>query len=777
MSNVIKNSTKNDKAATALKKNENSSRILASGCDNVQSNHKFTPAISHRSSLHRLNDSDTSSIFIDKNESSPFERKRLQTGYTSPNRFSLKNTKTSTEYNSNERKTTFIRDNHVASNNTKQNMKLKAWSRIKDIKQANINFYSQKGSERTSFGKKETKSMFRLKEGEKYETKLLETKYIKSSLEGYQSPNPVRHCIKRVPEEPQLLKRAGSVIKKTEMSPLKVANNKSSTSYKEGKKEFTKPLNNSSSTIFKEYNSLKVDSKAPYKQKNSSNPFCKKPPINPAPKKTSEMPKEQSNSSSSFILPIRKLSTPPGRDSLRSLEKSKPMALSVKNLETLSTAKYTEEVVEYIKNYIRIHKEIPATNINFYRIGKLLGKGAFGKVNMGMHKLTGKLVAIKSIRKSVLANEETQRKVMQEFNVVKLLKNPNVIRLYESFETENHMIIVMELCLGGDLLSYIRTHKRLKEDLARFAFRNLIMGLNHCHSKGVLHRDIKLENLLINSEGILKIGDFGEATTIKQGEKIFARRGTPAYIAPEVLKGKGYEGFGIDIWSAGVVLYTMLYGAVPFKSSNAKELHKLILQGRYVLKDDVSEDARDLIKRLLERNPRKRFAIPEILAHRWMRKVTNETLLFTSKETHENWSSIDERESVFSEESLEAENNEVEENNMTKSVILGPFNTTLTENSISEFFLQEHELFNKESIIKFSAKVKDIDKQYEKDNNGEIDNGIYTKLIHDSEEDSNNEEEKINSDESEDTEYIDSLPEKKQFMEFNIQKAKTIGNS
>eukprot|EP00826_Nyctotherus_ovalis_P045050 TRINITY_DN4930_c0_g1_i10.p1 TRINITY_DN4930_c0_g1~~TRINITY_DN4930_c0_g1_i10.p1 ORF type:complete len:487 (-),score=150.53 TRINITY_DN4930_c0_g1_i10:288-1748(-) len=448
--------------------------------------------------------------------------------------------------------------------------------------------------------------------------------------------------------------------------------------------------------------------------------------------------------------------------------KTKVLTLSIKNLERLIMAKYAEEVIEHIKSHFQASKAIPATRMDFYKVGRVLGKGAFGKVRVGLHKLTGKLVAIKSIQKSVLASEESQKKAVQEFNVLKLLRHPNVIRLYERFETDKHVVLVIELCSGEDLLTYIRNRKRLSEDAARFAFRSLIMGLNHCHSKGVIHRDVKLDNILLSGDGIPKLGDFGAAFTVQEGVKVLGRCGTPAYTAPEVLKGKEYS-YGVDVWSAGVVLYAMLHGSVPFRASSVKDLHALILKGKYSLKEDISEDARDLIKNLLEKDPRRRFSIPEILAHRWMRRATTATSLFTREEREscrEVWLDS-EAASTLTGQSLESVRSE------PKSLVLGPFNTTLSERGMTELVPEECDLVDKRKVIKFMGKVREADDKYEKDNNGEIDNGIYTKLIHNSNESSDNEEEKIDSEELEDTDFVQN---KKQFIEFNIHKTAIIGN-
>ena len=131
---------------------------------------------------------------------------------------------------------------------------------------------------------------------------------------------------------------------------------------------------------------------------------------------------------------------------------------------------------------------------------------------------------------------------------------------------------MIEICAGGDLLNYVRKRRQLKEEVAKSVFKQLINGIAYCHSKSILHRDIKLDNILLSSNGEVKICDFGVSKVVKRGEMMTEQCGTPAYIAPEILADRGYEGFAVDIWSAGVVLYAMLYGVVPFRANNMSEL-------------------------------------------------------------------------------------------------------------------------------------------------------------------------------------------------------------
>lgn len=216
----------------------------------------------------------------------------------------------------------------------------------------------------------------------------------------------------------------------------------------------------------------------------------------------------------------------------------------------------------------------PPTTIEFYRVGKSLGKGAFGKVNLAVHKLTQSLCVLKSIK---IKDDSQSKKVMQEVYMLRKVKHMNIVRLFEYFETDKHILFVIELCAGGDLLNYVRRRRRLKEDVAKCFFKQVIESLAYCHSKGILHRDIKLDNILLDTKGIIKICDFGVGKIVKKGEKMTEQCGTPAYIAPEILKDEGYYGFAVDIWSAGVVLFAMLYGTVPFKANHMNELQKIIM--------------------------------------------------------------------------------------------------------------------------------------------------------------------------------------------------------
>ncbi len=265
-----------------------------------------------------------------------------------------------------------------------------------------------------------------------------------------------------------------------------------------------------------------------------------------------------------------------------------------------------------------MHKEVPETSFEYYKLVKMIGKGAFGKVSLGIHKLTGKYVAIKTIDKDCLKDEYSKRKVLREIYILKKIRHVNVIRLLEVFETAQQVLIVTEYAGGGDLLHYVKSKKYLTEEEARPMFRQIVYGLAHIHSRNVLHRDIKLDNILLDGDGGVKICDFGVSKIIDKRKTTTDQCGTPAYIAPEIITGEGYKGFRVDHWSLGVLLYAMLCGTVPFKASNIKGLHEAIAKGHFTFPQELSPEAKSLVAGLLRLRPSERFALPEVLCHPWL---------------------------------------------------------------------------------------------------------------------------------------------------------------
>ena len=314
----------------------------------------------------------------------------------------------------------------------------------------------------------------------------------------------------------------------------------------------------------------------------------------------------------------------------------------------------------------------------------------------------------------------------------------NIVKIYETFETKKHICIVMEYICAGDLLSYIKKRSKLTETIAKFIFKQIILALQYIHNHNIVHRDIKLDNILIDLDNNIKICDFGVSKKIKKDDVMVEQCGTPAYIAPEILKNRGYNGFGVDVWSAGVVLYAMLSGTVPFKGGDLKELHKLIIEGEYKSIKNISKEANHLIKCLLEVEPKNRIKIEDILVHPWMINVDlfffRTQNLFTNAEnillakSNVDYSDINNKENMvenFDIKNLDTENEDINRDIKTKSLILAPFNSSISiEEDEEENDFNSPDLVIKNGIIKFTPKARDLNRNYELNNNQEIDNGI-----------------------------------------------------
>ena len=429
-------------------------------------------------------------------------------------------------------------------------------------------------------------------------------------------------------------------------------------------------------------------------------------------------------------------------------------------------------LIKYIKEYYIQNKKYPETKINFYLYGRRIGQGAFGKVNLGLNVLTGRVVAIKSFKKTPIEKfKHRMKKIQYETELMKRFNHKNITKILEVFNDEEYMLIIMEYINGGNLFSFVKKRRKLSEKMSKFLFRQIILGIQHIHSKNVVHRDIKLENILIDFNNNVKICDFGIGKVLNsEDELLYDKCGTPMYMAPEIILSNddnGYKGFPVDIWSSGITLYIMLSGNLPFNfknkdnkkpcnslNNNMKSKNNSYLQNQIINEkpkdiDNISEEAKNLLKGLLNKNPLKRLTCEEILNHPWLKNSTNfdSFNLFTKAEmtmmsqTYIDYrkGDIEDLKENFTLSNLKNDEIKLEEKNITsKSTILDPFNSCIdddislsendsgiVENSFDDFKNKEIKLEN--DIMIFNNKVKEFNLNFEANNNQEVDNGMIIK--------------------------------------------------
>ena len=258
--------------------------------------------------------------------------------------------------------------------------------------------------------------------------------------------------------------------------------------------------------------------------------------------------------------------------------------------------------------------------IGNYSLGTELGSGAFGKVVLGKHIITGETVAIKILDKIILnQTPEDYELVKKEMSILKLVKHKYIIQLYEILQTSKYIFIVMEYCEGKDFMDYILSKNNLPESEALLYFQQLINAMFYLHSQNIAHRDIKIDNILLDRNKNLKLIDFGLSTKYQENKVLDQPCGTIVYSAPEVLEGKLYHGMLVDIWSCGIVLYGMLFGYLPFSEDDDGINKKNIIEGKYEIPENISPCAKDLLLHMLDINPMTRYTLQDIKDHPWFK--------------------------------------------------------------------------------------------------------------------------------------------------------------
>ncbi|KAJ2726131.1 hypothetical protein GGI07_000770 [Coemansia sp. Benny D115] len=272
-------------------------------------------------------------------------------------------------------------------------------------------------------------------------------------------------------------------------------------------------------------------------------------------------------------------------------------------------------------------------SIDDFAVLKLIGKGGYGKVYLVQHRLTGRHYAMKVLRKaSILLKRRQIAFTMSERSILSEVQHPFIVKLYYAFQSNSKLYLIMEYVAGGELFTHMANERIFTDDQAVFYAAELVLALAHLHSLGIVFRDIKPENCLLDRHGHLVLTDFGlSKTALGEDGRTSTFCGTPSYMAPEVLESAGSYDFSVDWWSLGILLYEMLTGAVPFKGKSPTQIAKSIERTKIKYPNYITPDAKDLIIRLLRKRPEKRIGhgpkgVADIKKHRFFRKINWEQL-------------------------------------------------------------------------------------------------------------------------------------------------------
>ena len=270
---------------------------------------------------------------------------------------------------------------------------------------------------------------------------------------------------------------------------------------------------------------------------------------------------------------------------------------------------------------------MPVGLSELYKLGKAIGEGAFGFVRVAQQRLSRELIAVKTFEKVRLRDSSSRRRLENEIRVLQRIRHPNIVRLYEVFESPKRIHLCMEHVSHGTLHRHLTQHKRLPEVEVRRLVRQLVGALSYLHARSIAHRDIKLENVLLDEWCNVRLIDFGFA--ILSRGKLRVPCGSPAYTAPEILLAHEYDGQLADVWSLGVLIYVMLAGRFPFQGATRAELSRNVLRGSFASPSGISREPESLLRRVLVLDPHQRYTVDNVRTHPWMHRRASESEIVT----------------------------------------------------------------------------------------------------------------------------------------------------
>lgn len=266
---------------------------------------------------------------------------------------------------------------------------------------------------------------------------------------------------------------------------------------------------------------------------------------------------------------------------------------------------------------------VSSARIADYNVMNTLGTGSFGRVKLVRHKGSSKIFALKCLSKSLVIRTKQAEHILAEKEILSSIVHPFIVNVYSTFQDKTTLYFVLEYVIGGEFFTHLRKANRFPEHTARFFAASVVAAFEHLHSRDIIYRDLKPENLLLDREGYLKICDFGFARHIEPASKAWTLCGTPEYLAPEIILNRGH-GKAVDWWAMGILLYEMLVGYPPFYSDDRMALYQHILQGKIEYPRHVSKQARDLISKLLQADLSRRLGNlrhggRDVRKHPWFR--------------------------------------------------------------------------------------------------------------------------------------------------------------